>query len=261
MKNSKVRRLCITIGIVIGLALSVLILSIIGQEGQLKSGISKTGKTPINDTKGKLTIVGDGDCLIVNIYGTGTATYRLTMAVLDVSIQNPNPSMSLEKTYSNIIDTGNHVITILKKYGLKVESKNIIVQPYYTYGRKLLGYVISYHIVASTYNVSSVREVLPYLVNSMISLNLKFTANRTVISRAYRTALKYAIENAIEKLDVIARELNMTKIVIVNIREGSMRPIIVPLYSVNIVKTSQPSIYVPSGEVSATVYVTARLCR
>ncbi len=253
MRNSRLRRLCITLGIVLGLAFSVLILSIIGHAGHVETSIT------VHDNGRNITLLGDGDCLIVNTYGTGSATYRLTIATLDVYIRNPRPSIELEKTYNTIIATGNRVVELLENADLRVSSKSITIQPYYTYPRRLLGYFITYHITAITTNISTIQNIIPYLVNNMIILELKFTANRSAILRAYRIALDEAIQNAIEKLYIIARALNMTRIVIINIREGTI-PSMRPFYTISNVK-EQPIIYTPSGKVTATVYVTARLCR
>ena len=257
MKNSRLRRICITLGIVLGLALSVLILSIIGQEGNL----NKTGCTnnTINDTLSKISIVDDKDCIIVNVYGTGKAEYTLSLAILDIYVKNPVPSMNIKETYNNIVNVGNRVIQLLKKNNMNIETKYITVQPYYTYAGKLTGYVVTYHITATTFNITAISSVVPYLVSNLITLKLSFSANRTIVEKAYNLALRRAIENALDKLDVIARALGMSKIVILNIKEN-FYPIMKPTYEIG-VRNTQPILYSPTGIITATVYVTAKLCR
>ena len=124
MKNSRLRRLLITLGIVLGLALSVLILSIIGQEGNLNKTTS--GNALTNDTLGQVTLLDDKDCIIVNVYGYGKATYSLSLAVLDIYVRNPEPSMRIGETYDNVMRLGNRIVSILEKNNLKIETKSIV---------------------------------------------------------------------------------------------------------------------------------------
>ncbi len=257
MKNSRLRRIFITLGIVLGLALSVLILSIIGQEGN----INKTANTnnTINDALSKITVIDDKDCVIVNVYGSGKARYGLTLAILDIYVKNPTPSTEIEKTYNNVVALGNKIIQLLRENDMKIETKSITIQPYYTYVGKFAGYVVTYHITAMTLNISAISNVVPYLVSDLVTLKLSFSANRTVIEKAYDLALRRAIENALSKLNVIARTLGMDKIVILNIREN-FYPIMRPTYEIS-VKSTQPVIYAPTGEITASVYVTAKLCK
>jgi len=258
MKNSRLRRLLITLGIVLGLALSVLILSIIGQEGNLNKTTS--GNALTNDTLSQVTLLDDKDCIIVNVYGYGKATYSLSLAVLDIYVRNPEPSMRIGETYDNVMRLGNRIVSILEKNNLKIETKSISIRPYYAYpNEKLTGYIVTYHIVATTSNMSAVVNVVPYLVNKMIIMRLGFSVNKSTVEKAYEMALSHAIENALDKLNIIARTLGMDKIVILNIKEN-FYPIVRPLYIAS-VKITQPVIYAPTGEVSAVVYVTARLCK
>ena len=259
MKKSS-NRLLITICIVLGLALAVLILSILGQENAKNINEGKVSTIPDVRNSAYLELT-NRDCITVTVYGQGYVSYTPQFIVLDIVVKNPKPDINLEKIYNDVVNKGNDIVRLLLENGFEVEVKTIQISPTYQYPYKLQGYFVEYYIRAkiSSNKTYIVSKIIPKLVSDMVTLKLYYMSGN--IDKLYSKALKIAIEDALSKLKVLSNTLNMSKIDIVNIKEvGTYVPYIYTVYAT--VRTGTSPTIIPSKYfVNARVSVTARLCR
>ncbi len=253
MKNSKISRLVLTIGIVIGLALTVLVLSIIGQEN------SEKFQSNLNSTS-RISILEDSDCITINVIGRGEVQYKPKYILLNIIVRNPVPTLELDKAYNEVIKIGNDITKLLINSGFTVRIESISIEPVYKYPYTLVGYTVTYYIRANTSidNIGTVSRIIPKIVNKYSVLKISYEADNT--HEVYYKALRKAVENGIQKLRIIATLLNMSKVEIVNIRESST--VMTPPYYAKSVSSGTSPVIAPSYYTEhATVIITAKLCR
>ncbi|GEM_PF-6851925 len=209
----------------------------------------------------------------VTVVGSGFVSIEPQEVLLYITVKNPELNFDLEKIYSEVISKTNEIVEELKASDFKVETVRLSINPEYRWVhgvREFVGYRVTYELKAhiGIDMIDKVETVLPKLVDKYVIVRLGFKFDYEDLIKARDEALRKAIDDALSKIEIIAKELNVTKIEITKIKVPTsyypVRPyIIAESFSLTSAKVETglpvPEIEVPEHTVSVNVEVTARL--
>ena len=205
----------------------------------------------------------------VTVVGSGFSEIKPREILLYITVRNPEPSLDLEEIYSKVISKANNIVRELKDNDFTVETLRLNINPEYRWVhgvRELVGYRVTYVLRASIGidMIDKVEIILPKLVDNYVIVSLGFKYSREDLINARDEALRKAIDDALSKIEIIAEELNVTKVEITKIRVSPLHyPVPLRPYRYTITKAEAalppPEIEVPERTVSVNVEVTARL--
>ncbi len=196
----------------------------------------------------------------VTVKGTGVIYAEPVEYRLVIVIENVEPTKNVSQLLETVINRYRQVLTVLERDSFRTVTRSVSLTPEYTWSgsRKVfVGYVFRIVVDAYTDNLEAVEQALPRLAQIATDISLSYVYNT---SNIYKLALEKALADAIRKLRLIARVLNVSKYRIVSISETSYYTV-PPLYSAeSLPATIKMPIYPSPTKVYAAVTARGLVC-